>query len=73
MVMDRGQDFAAVMISLSHNLLSDKLVAYGIHEGELVFQRLAEHRRQHDIVNGAELDWNEVTKGVPQGTTTIHE
>ena len=44
--LDRGQDVAAVMIDLSkafdtvnHALLVEKLQAYGIREGELLFNR----------------------------------
>ena len=74
--MDQGQDVAAVMIDLSkafdtvnHDLLADKLAAYRICGGELRwFKDYLSNRRQHVIVNGAESDWNDVTKGVLQAT-----
>ena len=67
--LDQGQDVAAVMIDLSkafdtvnHDLLADKLAAYGIREGELRwFKDYLSNRRQH-VINGAESDRNEVTK-----------
>ena len=73
--MDQGQDAAAVMIDLNkafdtvnHDLLADKLAAYGICEGELWwFKDYLSNRRQRVVINGAESDWNEVTKGIPQG------
>ena len=53
--LDRGQDVAAVMIDLSkafdtvnHALLVEKLQAYGIREGELLF-----NRRQRVVMDGA--------------------
>ena len=74
--LDQCQDVAAVMIDLSkafdtvnHNLLANKLAAYGIREGELRwFTDYLSNRRQRVVINGAESDWNEVTKRVPQGT-----
>ena len=59
--LDQGQDVAAVMIDLSkafdtvnHNLLANKLAAYGICEGELRwFTDYLSNRRQHIVINGA--------------------
>ena len=61
--LDQGQDVAAVtcMIDLSkafdtvnHNLLANKLAAYGICEGELRwFTDYLSNRRQRVIINGA--------------------
>ena len=66
--LDRGQDVAVVMIDLSkafdtvnHALLIEKLQAYGIWEGELLwFKNYLSNRRQRVVMDGAVSDWNEV-------------
>ena len=73
--LDRGQDVAAVMIDLSkafntvnHALLIEKLQAYGIREGELLWFKNYLCNRKRVVMDGAVSDWNEVNKGVPQGS-----
>ena len=73
--LDQGQDVAAVMIDLSkafdtvnHALLIDKLQAYGIQEGELLWFKDYLNNRRRVVMDGAVSDWNEVNKGVPQGS-----
>ena len=78
--LDQGQDVAAVMIDLSkafdtvnHDLLTDKLTAYGIRERELRwFKDYLSNRRQRVVVNGAESDMYGVTKGVHRAPYWVH-
>ena len=77
--LDRGQDVAVVMIDLSkafdtvnHALLIEKLQAYGIRGGELLwFRNYLSNKRQRVIMDGAVSNWNEVNKGVPLGSIYI--
>ena len=72
-VLDLGLDLTAVMIDMSkafdtenHALLIDKLQAYRIWEGELLwFKDCLSNRKQQVIMYGAVSDRNEVNEGVP--------
>ena len=75
-VLDLGLDLTAVMIDMSkafdtenYALLIDKLQAYRIWEGELLwFKDCLSNRKQQVIMYGAVSDRNEVNEGVPQGS-----
>ena len=77
--LDQRQDVAVVMIDLSkafdtvnHALLIEKLQAYGIRGGELLwFRNYLSNRRQRVIMDGAVSDWIEVDKGVPLSSIYI--
>ena len=74
--LDLGDVVATVMIDLSqafdtinHNLLIEKLEAYGIRRVKLSwFSNYLSERRQRMLLDGEHSDWTGLTKGVPQGS-----
>ena len=74
--LDPGHVVVTVMIDLSkafdtinHNLLIEKLDAYGIHGIELFwFSNYLFERRHRVLLDGEHSDWTRLTKGVPQGS-----
>ena len=54
---------------IDHNLLLAKLEAYGVrgNEKEWFLNSLTD-RQQRVVVGGAKSTWNEMVKGVPQGS-----
>ena len=73
--LDAGKMVGTVLIDLSkafdtinHTLLLNKLYAYGVRGVELAwFTDYLKERNQRVVMDGVSSDWNQVTKGVPQG------
>ena len=62
-------DLSKAFDTINHNLLIEKLDAYGIHKVELSwFSDYLSERRQRMILDGEHSDWISLTKGVPQGS-----
>ena len=56
----------------NHTLLLNKLNAYGVHGVELAwFTDYLKERKQRVVMDGVS-DWNQVSKGVPQGSNLGH-
>jgi hypothetical protein len=74
--LDKNQYIAAVLMDLSkafdclpHNILLDKLSAYGVssHSVALLKSYLS-NRKQQLKVNNVPSGWTDIHKGVPQGS-----
>ena len=74
--LDRGEYIGAILIDLSkaldsidHNILLNKLSAYGITKNELKwFKDYLTGRMQRVCVDSTFSDWTTITRGVPQGS-----
>ena len=62
-------DLSKAFDTINHNLLIEKLDAYGIRGVELSwFSNYLSERRQRVLLDGVHSEWTRLTKGVPQGS-----
>ena len=60
-------DLSKAFDTINHNLLIEKLDAYGIHGVELSwFSSYLSERRQRVLLDGVHSEWTGLTKGVPR-------
>ena len=62
-------DFSKAFDSINHEILVDKMSAYGIKSGELKwFRHYLSHRKQRVKIKDVYSSWTSVHRGVPQGS-----